>query len=322
MSANIAKDKLVYNLSKAALADQKNLHPITAQIYITDYCNNKCPYCTYARYMNRNNEYMPLESFKEYVAILTGFGVKGIIISGGGEPTLHPEFEAIAEHLETNNIPYGINTNFNVFKAIKPNYLKISLDGYNRESYLKARGVDKYDTVIRNIKEYLLYKHGTKAKTSVGLQTVVTSAEDVVKFYEAHKELDVDYYSLRPVESTQGKYYKENSEQEVNEIKQALAELSALDKRICVNYKWNYLDRKFEKCHAAAFQICVNHKGDVSFCCHKPYEIVGHITDRDILQKKAAYKTDMNMCDTPCRLTGPCQCIYELEQDIVNPEFI
>lgn len=230
--------------------------------------------------------------------------------------------DTAAEHLETNNIPYGINTNFNVFKAIKPNYLKISLDGYNRESYLKARGVDKYDTVIRNIKEYLLYKHGTKAKTSVGLQTVVTSAEDVVKFYEAHKGLDVDYYSLRPVESTQGKYYKEKSEQEVNEVKQTLAELSALDKRICVNYKWNYLDRKFEKCHAAAFQICVNHKGGVSFCCHKPYEIVGHITDRDILQKKAAYKTDMNMCDIPCRLTGPCQCIYELEQDIVNPEFI
>mgnify|MGYP003293632252 CR=1 FL=1 len=33
--------------------------------------------------------------------------------------------------LEENNIPYGINTNFNIFKYCNPNYLKISLDGYD-----------------------------------------------------------------------------------------------------------------------------------------------------------------------------------------------
>ena len=105
-----------------------------------------------------------------------------------------------------------------------------------QESYLKARGVDKYDVVIRNIEEYLMYKHGTKAKTSIGLQTVATKLQDVARFYEAHKGLNVDYFNIRPMESTCGEYYKseQNSEERTKIIKY-LEMLRAADKRVCIN---------------------------------------------------------------------------------------
>lgn len=165
----ISNNKLIYNIEN--IMSRK---PITADIFLNSACNNKCPYCTYARYKERSSTYMTFEAFMNNITILLANGVKGVILTGGGEPTISPDFDKITKYLEQKSIPYGINTNFNVYKAISPNYLKISLDGYDRESYQKARGVDKYDTVIENIERYLCFKKINGKKTSVGIQTVAT----------------------------------------------------------------------------------------------------------------------------------------------------
>ena len=82
---------------------------------------------------------MNYDDFVKYVQILLNLGVKGIILTGGGEPTLNPDFDKIAAYLEENKIPYGINTNFNVLKKIAPKYLKISLDASNADEYAEVR---------------------------------------------------------------------------------------------------------------------------------------------------------------------------------------
>ena len=114
---------MIYNLDN--IVSRK---PITADIFLNSACNNNCPYCTYARYKQRSSTYMTFEGFKNNINILLANGVKGVILTGGGEPTISPDFDKITDFLEQNSIPYGINTNFNVLKLIKPHYLKISLD--------------------------------------------------------------------------------------------------------------------------------------------------------------------------------------------------
>lgn len=297
--------------------------PITADIFLNSACNNKCPYCTYARYKQRDSSYMTFESFKNNINILLANGVKGVILTGGGEPTISPDFDKITEYLEQNSIPYGINTNFNVFKAIKPNYLKISLDGYDRESYQKARGVDKYDIVIRNIEEYLIYKHSSKIKTSVGIQTVATKIEDVVRFYKAHKGLDVDYFNIRPMESTCGEYYQDtHTSNECLAILSYLQDIHEKDSRVCINYKWHEVKTQFDKCYANFSQIAINENSEVMYCCHKPYEIIGKLTDTDIWEKRERFQTNMQMCDVPCRLTAPNNFIQSLQDVPHDAAFI
>ena len=314
----ISNNKLIYNVEN--IMSRK---PITADIFLNSACNNKCPYCTYARYKQRSSSYMTFKDFERNITILLENGVKGVILTGGGEPTISPDFDKITEYLEKNSIPYGINTNFNLFRAIKPNYLKISLDGYDRESYLKARGVDKYNVVIRNIEEYLMYKHGTKAKTSIGLQTVATKLQDVARFYEAHKGLNVDYFNIRPMESTCGEYYKseQNSEERTKIIKY-LEMLRAADKRVCINYKWYEVNTQFDKCYANFSQIAINENSEVMYCCHKPYEIIGKLTDSDIWEKREKFQTNMQMCDVPCRLTAPNNFIQSLQDAPSDAAFI
>lgn len=297
--------------------------PITADIFLNSACNNKCPYCTYARYKQRCSTYMTFEAFKDNINILLANGVKGAILTGGGEPTISPDFDKITNFLEQNSIPYGINTNFNVFKAIKPNYLKISLDGYDRESYQKARGVDKYDTVIENIKRYILFKQVNKLKTSIGLQTVATNVEDVQKFYEAHKGLHVDYFNIRPMESTCGEYYDSNETLSKRlKILEYLQDIQEKDKRVCINYKWHEIWTQFDKCYANFSQIAINENSEVMYCCHKPYEIIGKLTDIDIWEKRERFQTNMQMCDVPCRLTAPNNFIQSLQDVPHDAAFI
>ena len=312
---------MIYNLDN--IVSRK---PITADIFLNSACNNKCPYCTYARYKQRSSTYMTFEGFKDNINILLANGVKGVILTGGGEPTISPDFDKITDFLEQNSIPYGINTNFNLFKAIKPNYLKISLDGYDRESYQKARGVDRYDIVLTNIKEYLKYRRMSKPgtfKTSVGIQTVATSVVDAVRFYEAHKELDVDYFNIRPMESTCGKYYQDaHASNERIAILSYLQDIHEKDSRVCINYKWYEVKTQFDKCYANFSQIAINENSEVMYCCHKPYEIIGRLDDKDIWEKRERFQTNMQMCDVPCRLTAPNNFIQSLQDAPSDAAFI
>lgn len=317
----ISNNKMIYNLEN--ILSRK---PITADIFLNSACNNKCPYCTYARYKQRSSTYMTFEGFKDNINILLANGVKGVILTGGGEPTISPDFDKITEYLEQNSIPYGINTNFNLFKAIKPNYLKISLDGYDRESYQKARGVDRYDIVLTNIKEYLKYRRMSKPgtfNTSVGIQTVATRVEDAVRFYEAHKKLEVDYFNIRPMESTCGKYYQDaHASNERLAILSYLQDIHEKDSRVCINYKWHEVKTQFDKCYANFSQIAINENSEVMYCCHKPYEIIGRLDDKDIWEKREKFQTNMQMCDVPCRLTAPNNFIQSLQEAPNDAAFI
>ena len=291
----------------------KSKLPITADIFLTAYCNNKCKYCTYGRWELEHGEkrYMSYDLFVKVAKRLKELGTRGFILTGGGEPTINPDFSRIVEYLESEGIPYGINTNFNVYREFSPNYLKVSLDSSNADDYKAIRGVDKYADVMKNIAEYARNKHEV---TKLGLQCVVSHEGQATKFYAEHKGLDVDYIVFRPIESTGGRYYKDHA-QELERIKQELDVLSRADGRIVVNYKWHETGARFSKCYGQWAQIAVDEKGQVIYCCHKPYEVVGSIFDKNIMKKKSAYKTDMSMCDVPCRMTGSNKQLEMMEYE-------
>lgn len=317
---NIAGDKMFAHVERA-LNDRR---PITADIFLTNYCNNKCPYCTYRRWELETGAYsMRYEEFVEYAERLLELGVEGFILTGGGEPTLCRDFKKITDWLEAHSIHYGINTNFNEVQYIKPDYLKVSLDGWDEESYEKRRGVRAYEKVRDNIARYASWKRVNSPETSLGIQIVVETVEDVYEFYSSNAEMPVDYISFRPVESTAGKYYKGiNNYAESIDIVKAVNILKKSDERVVLNFKWDMLDRQEDRCTAQWAQIAVNERGEVMYCCHKPYQIVGHVMDEDILEKKRKAHTDMGQCDIPCRLTAPNMFVAQMEKERKDAFFI
>lgn len=281
--------------------------PVTADIFLNNYCNNACPYCTYKRWeLDSDAYYMRYDDFVKYAERLLEIGVLGFILTGGGEPTISRDFKAITNWLQDRRIHYGINTNFNKLVYIKPDYLKVSLDAWDEDSYERKRGVRQYETVRENIKKYAAWKKENSQNTSLGIQCVVQSVEDINKFYLANSDLPVDYIVFRPQESTGGSVYTGiNISDIVSKVKGSVSKLAEKDKRVTLNFKWNLIGVQETSCLASWAQIALNEKGEVMYCCHKPYQVIGNILDPDILEKKNNARTDMRTCDIPCRMTAP-----------------
>ena len=247
---------------------------------------------------------MPFDKFVAYAERMRELGVLGFILSGGGEPTISKDFDQIVEWLDKKGYAYGINTNFNRYVSCHPRYLKVSLDGWDEDSYEKRRGVREYQTVRNNIFRFAIEK---KADTKLGIQLLAHTADEVYKFHAANRDLPVDYIVIRPVESTNGSYYRTLPDEKgirPGEIVAAIKEVQMYDNRVVMNYKWSMLGTRFDHCVGQWTQLAVNELGEVMYCCHKPYQIIGHIMDEDILEKKKSALTDMKLCDVPCRLTG------------------
>jgi len=298
-----------------------NKTPIVADVMLTNFCNCSCVYCKYKK-MHKNNSYIDFERFKLYVNRLKELGVRGIILTGGGEPTVNPDFDKICKWLEENNIEYGINTNFILYKEIKPVYLKVSLDSFNSVNYESVRGVDAFDTVVNNIRKFINYKKSNNLKTAVVVQCVATDCKNIGKFYNAVCNLDVDSIVYRPIESNLGVYYTDDSEH--TKIIDKINILMSSDSRVNLSFKWNELSTHFDDCYANFSQIAVDYNGNVPVCCHRPNEIIGNILDDDILTKKNSYNINMNLCDVPCRLTGANKIMEYINKNdgLIDKNFI
>ena len=104
MESNINGSKLMFHPERVA-GDHR---PITADVFLNNYCNNNCPYCVYHRWELDKGAYaMTRDEFVRYATRLKELGVLGFILTGGGEPMITPDFEAIAAWLEENHLHYG-----------------------------------------------------------------------------------------------------------------------------------------------------------------------------------------------------------------------
>lgn len=70
MEKNITGEKMLSHIDR--IAGEKK--PITADIFLTNYCNNRCPYCTYGRWeLDTGAQAMRYEDFITYAKRLAVF---------------------------------------------------------------------------------------------------------------------------------------------------------------------------------------------------------------------------------------------------------
>ena len=170
------------------------------------------------------------------------------------------------------------------------------------------RGVDAFDKVLKNLKDYIDWIQQTGAKTKIGVQCVTTSVEQVQSFYNAVRNLDVNYIQFRPVETRERNI-------DYTDILAKVRKLEKEDCRVSISYKYDLVDYRPTKCFANWSVVTVNTRGEVLYCCHRPDAI---IEDADILEKLKDYKPNMSECESPCRLSGANKYLDDLkvERDI------
>ena len=196
--------------------------PITAEIFLTEFCNKGCGFC---RFKN-GKKYMNFMEFKNVANRLLDLGVKGFNITGGGEPLLNPDIHLILDWMDEKKLAYGINTYLPFAPKNKPRWIKIN-DNFD---VVKPADIEKIDP-----------------ETVVGVQLVLDGSTMGVKdFHEKWKNSRVDYMVVRPVEAVTAFHSKEDPEKVI----QAVKEIN--DERLKYNYKWEHVfDAKFSRCKAS-----------------------------------------------------------------------
>ncbi|NTW35323.1 MAG: radical SAM protein [Syntrophobacteraceae bacterium] len=72
--------------------------PVSVNLDLTTACNFSCPHCVDSRLLN-TGDYLDLETIKKSIDTLQKNGLRSVILIGGGEPTIHKNFENIVRFM-------------------------------------------------------------------------------------------------------------------------------------------------------------------------------------------------------------------------------
>lgn len=193
--------------------------PVNVEIDLSNRCDLKCAGCHFAYTHTRGpwagkqekphgaiggGDLMDYTLALSVVDQLAGAGVRSVTWTGGGEPTLHPDFEPIVSHAAALGLEQGIYTHGGHIHPARAALLKesltwvyISLDACTRESYREHKGVDRFDKVCANVRG-LVAAEGT---ATVGLGYLLHSSNymQVPDMVALGKALGVDYVQFRPL---------------------------------------------------------------------------------------------------------------------------
>lgn len=161
-----------YSASKAAahpdrltaLREGGNPYPVHLHLILSDLCNLACPGCAYRMPGYSSNEmfgvhdpvthavnnnparFLPTDMVRRILADCVEMGTKAVEFTGGGEPTLHPEFRALFEEALRLGLDTALITNGLLLAnrslldlAIQTQWLRISVDAATPETYGRVR---------------------------------------------------------------------------------------------------------------------------------------------------------------------------------------
>ena len=185
--------------------------PIHIRIKPTNVCNHRCWYCSYrlkgvqlGQDMDER-DVIPYDKMMEIVDDLVTMRVRAVTFSGGGEPFCYPHLEETVLRLADGGVRFASLTNGSrltgsiaeVF-AHRGVWLRISIDGWDDESYARQRHVahGEFTRVLANMRAF----KRLKGPCHLGVALVVdqTLAPHVAELIERVCETGADSVKVAP----------------------------------------------------------------------------------------------------------------------------
>ena len=214
---------MIYSPNKALRHPQKLIEirnniptgPTHVQLILSDLCNQNCSFCAYrdpnyvsSQLFHDNGNYNPNRQLPKLKAIeilddCKEMGVKAVQFTGGGEPTVHTDFQEIVDYCTKIGISWGLITNgvkLHKFDVSKASWIRISLDASNSKTYSKIRQVLEihFDKALDSIRKY---------KCGVGF---IVTQDNWTEVYEAAllaKALGASNFKIGPRFTDQPDYF-------------------------------------------------------------------------------------------------------------------
>jgi len=108
---------------------------ISTHVSPEGYCNLNCPYCSVSKRTKHGR--IPFGLIKGYITELIKYGLKAVILTGGGEPLFYPEIDELIMWLKHKQLKIGLITNGTVSKHLtdlawsKLSWVRVSLSVFD-----------------------------------------------------------------------------------------------------------------------------------------------------------------------------------------------
>ncbi len=162
-AANIIPLKLFKN--RHILNADGKIIPLHIQISPTNKCNRNCIYCECAK-VDKSAE-LPIKEIEAIFKQFAAWGTKAITITGGGEPTMHGNFEDILESAHENGLKVGLVTNGDLL-------FKMKLNTYSMNRILTWCRISVSDKCLWNADTSMSYLAQALPFVDIGMSHVVT----------------------------------------------------------------------------------------------------------------------------------------------------
>jgi wyosine [tRNA(Phe)-imidazoG37] synthetase (radical SAM superfamily) len=230
-------------------------------------------------------------------------GLLSVILLGGGEPTLHKDFEKIVRHIKSKNLQVGIVTNgtrlARVEKVIdelkEKDWLRISIDAARNDTFIKSHR-PKNRTTLNDILEHAKQIKTLNPNLSLGYSFVIVWEGIEIEGHELYpniaeipeavrlaREFSFDYISFKPcllrLEGSQKeslfdppdierekkiiKTIKLNLEKAKNVAGSKIKILESINLKAMLNQKVHELKRQPRLCHMQYFRTVLAPSGIV-----------------------------------------------------------
>ena len=250
-------------LDSLPLACSRLLPPVHVRIKPTNVCAHRCHYCAYradnlqlGTQMDARDQ-IPVIKMFQILEDLDEMGVQALTFSGGGDPFYYKPLLPVLKWLAGSPIRFASLTNgaklegelAEMFSS-HGTWLRVSIDGWDDESYSIYRGVKKgeFTKVMKNMESF----KKLEGACHLGVSIIVDkkNASHIYDFIRKLKNIGVDNVKVSPgIVSNEGRknneYHRSIFSQVKEQTKKAIEDLDEENFEIFDSY--HELDEKFEK---------------------------------------------------------------------------
>ena len=274
--------------------------PISINLDLTTACNFSCPFCVDSKLINAGKS-LTLEEVQKTIDTLCSHGLLSVIVIGGGEPTLHKDFEKIVRYIKSKDLQIGIATNGSRLEKIEAvagefkekDWIRISIDA-GREGTFKDLHLPKTQVTLKRILEKAKKVKKKNSLVSLGYSFVIvwegveingkrlsSNIQEMARSVELAREFSFDYVSFKPClirldESQKETLLKDvdkvKEKEIIGEIREHLDEakrvggdqvkiLESSNLKAMLNQETNQIKKQPKRCHMQFFRTVVTPSG-------------------------------------------------------------
>jgi len=237
--------------------------PIHIRIKPTNVCAHNCWYCAYKAddlQLGQDmvkKDYILREKMMEIIDDIVEMGVKAVTFSGGGDPFYYPYLLETVKKLSETPVKFAALTNgarlsgevAEIF-ANCGTWLRISIDGWDNESYSRYRGVSmgEFSKVMKNMEDFK--KIGENCYLGVSVIVDKKNALHLYEFIKKIKGVGVNSVKISPCivdnnGANNNKYHQSIFNNVKQQVKRAIEDFASKDFEVFDSY--HEMDGKFRK---------------------------------------------------------------------------